>query len=292
MTSVSGNISLIDIRMKRIIICESGATKADWRVIEDGMQTAREVSAGTNVSTMKMDVIESIISDVSRKLPVGQYDEIHFYTAGVITPEMHKVLVEILERRFGISEVEVQTDLVASARAACGHEQGIAAIMGTGSNSCQWDGEKIVRHVKSGGFIIGDDGSASVLGKLFISDYIKGLVPENIAAEYVKNYPSEYHEIVEMVYRNPTSPSGWLGSLCPFILSFYGHPYIKQLVDGNIEAFVERCLKQYDIDNPVGIIGGFGNALKDIIKPIFEENGIRIRKFIPSPIEELIDYHK
>lgn len=278
--------------MKRIIICESGATKADWRVVEDGAQATRELSPGMNVSTMTMDAIGSIIREVAQRLPEGEYDAIHFYTAGVLTPAIQTELEEILKGCFKVTEVEVQTDLVASARAACGHESGIAVIMGTGSNSCQWDGEKIVRHIKSGGFIIGDDGSASVLGKLFISDFIKGLVPEDIAAAYAEKFPHEYPDIVEMVYHNPGSPSGWLGSLCPFILSYYDRPYIKQLVDNNFKAFVDRCLRQYDIDKyPVGIIGGFGNALEDIVRPIFEENGIRIRAFIPSPIEELIRYH-
>ena len=278
--------------MKRIIICESGATKADWRVIENGQQTVREITDGTNVSTMKIETIETIIRNVAAKLPDKRYDAIHFYTAGVITPSIHKTLVEILEKNFKTSEVEVQTDLVASARAACGHAPGIVAIMGTGSNSCQWDGDKIVRHIKSGGFIIGDDGSASVLGKLFISDFIKGLIPEEIAKEYAERFPHEYHDIVEMVYHNPGSPSGWLGSLCPFIISHYSHPHIKQMVDKHFEAFVDRSLKQYDVDiYPVGIVGGFGNALKDIIRPIFEQRGIRIRAFIPCPIEELIKYH-
>ena len=278
--------------MKRIIICESGATKADWRVIENGIQTLRIFSSGTNVSTMKMEVIESIIQEAAGQLSAEEYDELHFYTAGVITPVIQTELVHILGKYFKSKEIEVQTDLVASARAACGHAPGIAAIMGTGSNSCQWDGEKIVKHIKSGGFIIGDDGSASVLGKLFISDYIKGLVPEEIATEYAEKFPSEYHDIVEMVYHNPLSPSAWLGSLCPFILSHYGHPYIQTLVDNNFQAFVDRSLKLYEIEKyPVGIIGGFGNALKEIITPIFEKNGISIRAFIPTPIEELIKYH-
>ena len=278
--------------MKRIIICESGATKADWRVIENGIQKETELSSGMNVSTMKADIIEGIIKEAAERLPDGEYDAIHLYTAGVITAGIQVELENILRRYFKAASVEIQTDLVASARAACGHEPGIAVIMGTGSNSCQWDGEKIVRHIKSGGFIIGDDGSASVLGKLFISDFIKGLVPEDIAAAYAEKFPHEYPDIVEMVYHNPGSPSGWLGSLCPFILSYYDRPYIKQLVDNNFKAFADRCLRQYDIDKyPVGIIGGFGNALKDIVRPIFEENGIRIRAFIPSPIEELIRYH-
>ena len=277
---------------KRMIICESGATKADWRVVEDGVQTERVLSAGMNVSTMNMEVIGATVREAAERLPAGKYDEIHFYTAGVITPSIQTELEGILAKCFEAAQVEVQTDLVASARAACGHEPGIAAIMGTGSNSCQWDGRKIVKHVKSGGFIIGDDGSASVIGKLFISDFIKGLVPEEIAAEYTEQFPHEYADIVEKVYHNPGSPSGWLGSLCPFILSHYSHPYIKQLVDGSFKAFVERSLRQYEIDKyPVGIIGGFGNALEYIIRPIFEEKGIRIRAFIPSPIEELIKYH-
>ncbi len=275
-----------------MIICESGATNADWRVIENGGQVIREISSGINVSTMKIEIIESIIKDVSERLPAVRYDEIHFYTAGVITPSIENALYDLLKKCFTVSQIEIQNDLVASARAACGHAPGIAAIMGTGSNSCQWDGERIVRHVKSGGFIIGDDGSASVLGKLFISDFIKGLVPEEIAFGYSERYPSDYHEIVEMVYHNQCSPSAWLGSLCPFIMSHYSHPYIKNLVDGNVRAFVDRSLMQYEVEKyPVAIIGGFGNALKDIVRPIFEENGIRIRAFIPSPIEELIRFH-
>ena len=278
--------------MKRFIICESGATKADWRVVENGYQTAKVYSSGINVSTMNMDAVCAIIRETAEKLPSGKFDEIHFYTAGIITADIRQKLEEILSECFDAVYVEVQTDLIASARAACGHQPGIAVIIGTGSNSCQWDGNAIVKQVKTGGFILGDDGSASVLGKLFISDYIKGLVPKEIAEEYAGLFPSEYEDIVKMVYRNPGSPSAWLGSLCPFIVSHYSHPYIKQLVDGNIKAFIERNLRQYDIDrHPVGIIGGFGNALKDIIRPIFEQSGITIRAFIPSPVEELVKYH-
>lgn len=274
------------------IVCEAGATKADWRLIENGKPAAQVFTAGTNVSTMKMDVIASIIQAAAEALRVRQTDAVYFYTAGVITDPIRAEVEGILRNSFGKAVIEVQTDLVASARAACGHEPGIAAIMGTGSNSCQWDGHGIIKHVKSGGFIIGDDGSASVLGKLFISDYIKGFVPAEIAEEYARKFPASYPEIVEMVYHNPGSPSGWLGSLCPFILSYYEHPYIKAMVDGNFRSFVQRSLRQYPIDKyPVGIIGGFGNALQNIVRPIFEEGGIRIRAFIPAPIEELIKYH-
>lgn len=277
---------------KRIIICESGATKADWRVMEDGVRTVRHLSPGMNVSHMDMDTVGAIIREAATEMPRGLTDEIHFYTAGVITPQIQSGLEDILRDCFNAVSVEIQTDLVASARAACGHEPGIAAIIGTGSNSCLWDGEKIVRQVKSGGFIIGDEGSASALGKMFISDFIKGLVPEDIAQEYAAGFPSEYHEIVEMIYHNPGSPSAWLGSLCPFIMSFYPHPYIKGLVEDNIMSFVRRNIRLYDTERyPVSIIGGFANALKDIITPILEENGIRVKAFISSPVDRLMEYH-
>ncbi|MBR4826897.1 MAG: hypothetical protein IKZ91_03330 [Bacteroidales bacterium] len=276
----------------KIIICEAGATKADWRVVQDGRLTDRLLTPGINVSAMNAEAVRSAIQGAAASLPGGPYAEVHFYTAGVITPDIRQQLEGLLAEGFGPERTEIQTDLIASARAACGHAPGIAAILGTGSNSCQWDGERIVGHINSGGYIIGDEGSASVLGKLFISDYIKGLVPAEIAADYAARFPSEYADIVTMVYHNPGSPSGWLGGLAPFIVSHYDHPYAKALVDGNFLAFVRRCLKQYDTDRyPVGIVGGFGNAMQDIVRPIFEAEGIRIRAFIPAPIEELVKYH-
>ena len=278
--------------VKRVIICEAGATKADWRVIEDGMEVFRLQTEGTNVSTMSFESICSIIREAAEKMPCKTCSRIHFYTAGVVTPQISTRLEELLKECFKASETEIQTDLTATARAACGHEPGIAVIMGTGSNSCLWDGVKVVSRVLSGGFILGDEGSAASLGRVFISDYIKGLVPEEIASAYAESFPSGYSEIISLVYGRESSPSGWLGSLCPFILSHYAHPYIKNIVDSNFMNFADRCLSQYDTSTyPVSIIGGFGNSLKDIIRPIFEQRGIRIRAFIPSPIENLIDYH-
>ena len=278
--------------MKKII-CESGATKADWRVVEDGKQTARVLTGGTNVSAMRADAVLEVIREAGAALPEGPYDGVHFYTAGVVTDEILEWLLPALQQAFACPDVEVQNDLTAAARAACGHAPGIAAILGTGSNSCQYDGEKIVRRVCAGGFILGDDGSASVIGKLFIADYIKNLVPEDLAREFDEAFPGmDYPTIVTNVYHSSGSPSAWLGAFCPFLLSHYSHPYVKQLVDGSLRAFIERSLLQYETDRyPVGIIGGFGNALKEILTPLLEERGIRIRAFIPSPIDELIRYH-
>ena len=175
----------------------------------------------------------------------------------------------------------------------CGHNCGITAILGTGSNSCQWDGEKIVKRIRTGGFILGDEGSASALGKAFIADFIKDLVPENVASEFRKKFDSSYETIVENVYRSAASPSGYLGSFAPFLMQYYEtEPYIKELVDNNFRSFIRRVLKQYGARVPVGIIGGFGFALKDIFKRIAQEEGITVSGFLASPIEGLIEYHR
>lgn len=277
------------------VIIESGATKGDWRLISEQDGTQHQIVAkGTNVSTMPMASIRDIIHDTCCR--IKEYEEkvtaVYLYTAGVLTPEITQELRSFFIEEFGEIECDVQTDLTAAARAACGHECGIAAILGTGSNSCQYDGEKITRRVYSSGFILGDEGSAATLGKLFIADFLKGFVPEYIASDFRSRYKSDYATIVENVYRSSGSPSGYLGSFAPFIMEYYHDPYISNLVDENFRAFLRRSIRQYEYEKyPVGVVGGFGWALKDIFLRIAEEEGVRISRFIKAPIEGLLRYH-
>ena len=278
------------------VIIESGATKGDWRLISsDGRETARFLAKGTNVSTMKMEEVAAIIRNAGSKVletAPEQVSSVHLYTAGVISSPVRMALADILRRMFAEADIEIQDDLTAAARAVCGHRPGIAAILGTGSNSCLFDGEKITRRIYSGGFILGDEGSAATLGRLFLADFLKGLVPEYISRDFAERYDASYHTIVENVYRSSGSPSSYLGSLAPFIMEYYEDPYIRELVDGNFRAFFRRSVKRYDQTSyPVGIAGGFGNALKDIIVRIAAEEGVSISGFHPEPIEGLIIYH-
>lgn len=278
------------------IIIESGATKGDWRIVSpSGDESARFISGGMNVSTMTPEAVRSIIHETSGKImSLGhEIENIFFYTAGIPTPEVKELLSSVFNETFPYARLEIEDDLTAAARAVCGHDKGVVAILGTGSNSCQWDGEKIVKRVRTGGFILGDEGSASSFGKAFIADFIKGLVPERIAADFSANFDSSYEAIVRNVYRSQTSPSGYLGSFAPFLMQYYeSEPYIKDLVDNNFRSFVKRVLKQYESDAPVGIIGGFGCALKDIFTRIAAEEGITVSEFLASPIEGLVRYHQ
>lgn len=276
-----------------ILIVESGATKSDWRVIsKDGKEMKRIIAEGVNVSTMRMDAIKNIISETAGQLAQDGISEIYFYTAGVVTEDISSELKSVLNRTIPCAICDIQNDLTAAARAVCGHSTGIAAILGTGSNSCLFDGEKIIQRVYSCGYIIGDEGSAATLGKFFIADFLKGLVPAEVAADFASRYDSDYATIVQNVYRSEASPSGYLGSFAPFIMEHYSDEYIRELVEGNFRSFIRRSLKQYDTERyPVGVVGGFGYALKDIFAKVAEEEGVKISRFIKEPIDGLIDYH-
>ncbi len=274
------------------VIVESGATKSDWRVFSaEGQQTGRHILSGINVSTSSMDHNLATLAAGLEAIGSQELEGIYFYTAGVVTDEIRELFSGFILQRIRVGEVEVCTDLVAAARAVCGRQSGIAAILGTGSNTCFYDGKDVSQKVRSGGYIIGDEGSGAVLGKLFIADFIKGLIPAEVAEDFASRYDASYAGIVEKVYRSAT-PAQTLGSLAPFILSHYDNDYVRGLVDGNFRSFINRSLKRYDTERyPVGVVGGFGWACKDILSRLCAEEGVRLGTFLPEPIDGLIRYH-
>lgn len=285
-----------------VLIIESGATKADWcAVAADGMPVFIK-TGGINLATMSEEVNETAVNQALAELENKglreKVDEIHFYAAGLLSAEGEEVPVlargldEVLKARFPGASIEYASDLMAAARAVCGHGPGIVAILGTGSNNCLYDGEKIVKNVRSGGFILGDEGGGARLGKLFMADFLKGLVPEPVSSEFERDFQVDYMTVVANVYRGG-APAGYLGSFAPWIMERYSSSeYIKSLVDGNFRDFFERVLKQYDIERyPVGVVGGFGFAHREILLKVAEPYGVRFSAIIPSPLDGLVRYH-
>lgn len=275
-----------------IIIVESGATKSEWRVFDEaGREVKRFARSGTNVSAMKIEDVRQTLCDAIESEGLTGARRFHLYTAGVVTADISRELEESLRQVSAIRKIEIQNDLMGAARGVCGHSAGIVAILGTGSNTCFFDGESVSQKVFSGGYILGDEGSGASLGKLFLADYIKGLVPEEIASDFASEFDASYAGIVSNVYHSP-SPSGFLGSLAPFLLRHYPHPYAKKLIEQNFRSFIERALLRYDVEHhPVGIVGGMGWAFQDIIRPLMEAAGIRISQFLKAPIDGLCNYH-
>lgn len=275
-----------------MIIVESGATKSIWRILDAEGNIVREFfRMGMNVSTMRMEDVVGVISEAFLSEELYSCTEFYLYTAGVVTESVRKIISEHIRSISDIESIDVQDDLVGAARAVCGRQPGIVAILGTGSNACFYDGKSVIRKVYSGGFILGDEGSAATLGKLFLSDFIKDLVPGEIAEEFAKEFNADYASIVEGVYRSE-SPSGYLGSLAPFIVRHKDNPYMSGLIYSNFEAFADRILLKYDVENyPVGVVGGFGYACRDIVESVMSQKGVRLSCILKAPIEGLCKYH-
>lgn len=285
-----------------ILIVESGATKTDWCAVAPGREPVRVKTAGMNLATMSRESVGRIVGGAAAALCAAglseTVSEVHFYAAGLIVAEDGKVppqaegLDSVLRENFPEAVFEYASDLLGAARSVCGHGSGVAAILGTGSNSCLYDGERIVRNVRSAGFILGDEGGGARLGKLFMADFLKGLVPEPVSGEFARDFDVGYLTVVQNVYRGE-APSRYLGSFAPWILERYGSSeYVRKLVEGNFRDFIERSLKQYDLGAyPVGVVGGFGYANRAVLVKVAEPYGIKFSAIIPSPLDGLVEYH-
>lgn len=269
-----------------IAIVESGATKSAWRVGDRSF-----TCAGTNVSSMPMETVKEHLCEGLLQIDC-RLDGFYFYTAGIVTEEIRLELEAFLHSKLDVAEVEIQNDLVAAARAVCGHSKGIAAILGTGSNACFYDGTDVELKAYSGGFIIGDDGGAAALGRRFMADFIKDLVPADVAEDFATRFDSSYQSIVENIYRGG-APAAYLGSFAPFLLEWYPKSaYVHELVDSNFHDFIVRLLSKYPVDEyKVGVVGGFGYACRDIFSKVADSHGISLGRFVPAPIDGLADYH-
>lgn len=276
------------------LIAESGATKTDWRSVSKDGRVLSTVTVGMNPSICNQDTILSAVREAVPVLnPEGKRVEaIYFYGAGLVSEDSAAPIRTAFDMWCPFADVFFFSDLLAAARALFGDGSGIAAIMGTGSNSCLYEDGRIVSNIRPGGFILGDEGSGAALGKAFISDFVKGLLPDDIAAEFSQEYGLDYPTVVRKVYREP-APSAFLASFAPFLVERLNHPYVRSLVSSCMEAFVDRSLVRYNAGASVkvGVVGSFGCACEDIIREAGRSRGLEFVKFIKSPIEELVKYH-
>ena len=274
------------------IIADSGATKTAWRSAdEDGCVRTAQTS-GMNPSCLDDEACRSIVREAVPVLnPSGESVEaVFFYGAGLVSHEAAAPIAEALEMWCPFARLEFHSDLLGAARALFGDGSGIAAIIGTGSNSCLYEDGKILSNIRPGGFILGDEGSGAALGKALLSDFVKGMLPSDIEAEFVAESGLDYPTIVRKVYREPAA-SAFLASFAPFLIERISHPYVSALVEGCMEAFVRRSLARYGDCRNVGVVGSLGCACEDILRRIGSGYGLEFTKFIKNPIDELVRYH-
>lgn len=274
------------------LIADSGSTKVDWRAIKEDGSVIEISTEGINPVFQTREQILDIFN--TKLVPVlgNGVKEIYFYGAGVVSPEVCGALSGYFKEVFPESECFAASDVLAAARALCGHKPGIACILGTGSNSCMYDGKEIVKNVRAGGFILGDEASGGYLGKRLISDFIKGLLPKEIEDVFVERYGLDYMAIVQKVYRE-SLPSRFLASFSPFLNEFKEHPYIHNLLRSSFDEFFKRNIVHYDYqNNEVNFVGSIAYYYRPIIEESAAAQGMKVGKIIKSPIDGLVEYHK
>lgn len=279
-----------------ILIADCGSTKIDWCLL-NGKKVEKQVfTMGMNAVMLTEEEMRGRIgAELMPELSdyAAEIKEVYFYGAGCISTEVcSNVACAIKANLPEADKIEVYTDLLAAARALCGHEPGIACIMGTGSNSCLYDGTGISANVSPLGFILGDEGSGAVLGKLFLGDVLKNQLPATVRAEFLEEYSLDLLTIIRRVYREP-QPNRFLASVTPFISKHIDVKEIHDMVLGTFTAFFKRNIMQYTgyEAHKVNFVGSIAYYFRDVLEEAARNTGCTIGKVIKSPMEGLLSYH-
>lgn len=277
------------------LIVESGATKTAWRAITPDGEVRSAQTAGLSPTCLDGEAIQSIIREAVPLLnPEGKtIRHLYVYGAGLVSAESAAPLADALGPWCPFAEMEFHSDILAAARAMFGNGSGIVAIMGTGSNSCLYESGEISWNIRPGGYILGDEGSGVALGRAFLSDFVKDMVPEPVKEDFIREYGLDYPTIVRKVYKEQAA-SAFMASLAPFIMERKDDPYVAGLLEDCIGSFLRRSLSRYASSSglkQVGVVGSFGCACEDILRREGSRHGLEFVRFLKSPIDELVKFH-
>lgn len=276
-----------------ILLADSGSTKTDWCLVDQKNSVTKVRTAGINPFFQSSEEIANeLATHLVPHLPTTHLDSVYFYGAGC-TKEKSPIVAEALKKQFEITGVcEVATDMLAAARGLCGHQPGIACIMGTGSNSCAYDGKDITKNVSPLGFILGDEGSGAVLGRTLVGDVLKNQLPKDIVEAFHAEYELSNADIIDHVYRQKF-PNRFLASFVPFLAKHIENKAIFDLVKENFRRFLIRNVKQYQgwEHLPIGFVGSIAYYFQQPLKEALEAEHMTIGKTIQAPMEGLIAYH-
>ncbi|MDF2436659.1 MAG: putative N-acetylglucosamine kinase [Bacteroidota bacterium] len=281
-----------------ILIADSGSTKTDWRLIDNKNNTYNFHTIGFNPyfqdSTSIARELNTHLEPSISALQLDQEKEfnIYFYGAGCSSTEKCDIVKTAISEVFPNADIFVEHDLLAAARALCGNTEGIAAIMGTGSNSCYYDGNKIAANVSSLGYILGDEGSGAYIGKHFIQDYLNKELPAKIADSFDATYNLSKEKILNAVYKEPM-PSRFLASFSKFINQNKHEEYFKDLVKFNFNQFFVKHICKYDNHQKVHLscVGSVAFHYRDTLQEVANSKGVQLNKVIDSPITDLTKFH-
>lgn len=280
------------------LIADSGSTKTDWCLCNESAILCEIQTQGINPYHQTEEAIEEVLRkellpQLKSQELIGKSSRqnIIFYGSGCANANACNRIKEALFKVLGTEEVTIHSDLLGAARALCGHEEGIACVLGTGSNSCLYNGKEIISNIPPLGYILGDEGSSAVLGRRLVGDCLKNQLPEAIREEFLTEYQLTQEIILEKVYRQPLA-NRFLASLTPFLSKHRDVPEVHKLLVESFTDFFIRNVKQYRRPwLPIHFVGSIANAFSTELKEAAESLGMELGTILQSPMEGLIRYH-
>ncbi len=279
--------------MPVILIADSGATKCEWCLLENG-KTKKLLTQGISPYFLSGDQITALLEkELLPKIRGKAVQGVHFYGTGLNNAGNIRIVTRVLKKLFPGAKTEVQTDLLGAARALCGREKGIACILGTGSNSCFYNGKKIVKNSPGIGYILGDEGSGAYLGKKVIQYYLYQTFDEDLRSRFEKRFSVQPNEILENIYKKPLA-NRYMASFAIFLAENRGHYMIENIIEDGLNDFYFTHLYKYreSWTLPIHFIGSIAFGFKDVLKELCNTYELELGKVLKAPMQGLIAYHR
>ncbi|RFZ81813.1 N-acetylglucosamine kinase [Mucilaginibacter terrenus] len=276
-----------------ILVADSGSSKTDWLLsVPDGPPKAFR-SVGLNPYFLTEKEITKVLQDQIPDLIAlaSQVEEIYFFGAGCSSPDRHEIISNALSAYFTQSYISVDSDLLASAFATCGHEKGFCCILGTGSNISFFDGEDIHDGKHGLGYVLGDEGAGTMIGKTLVTDFLYGNMPGDIHTLFNNEYHLDKEVVIKNVYQKPAANS-WLASFSKFMYGIRQTQYAQDLLRTIFQDFVDSNIKSYSQYNKFKchFVGSIAFVFADELKQVCDENGVHVGKIIRQPINDLLEF--
>lgn len=279
--------------MPVILIADSGATKCEWRLVQNGKNKTL-YTQGISPYFLDAAQIQALLTrELLPKLKNTAVEAIHFYGTGLSNKANAGIIKKVLKTVFPKAVIEVQTDLLAAARALCGKKKGIACILGTGSNSCYYNGKTIVKNSPGLGYVLGDEGSGAYLGKKVVQYYLYHTFDEELKARFEKRFQVTPIEILDHVYKQPLA-NRYLASYAIFLAENRGHYMIENIIEDGLNDFFFTHLYKYRESwiLPLHFIGSIAFGFRDVLKELCDTYELELGNVIKAPMEGLLAYHR
>lgn len=274
------------------LIADSGSTKAEWCLL-DGKKKKLFLTQGLSPYFLSSEQIEYIIEhELKTKMKKVEPDEVYFYGTGCSSPENVKIVKKAIQRVFADAKVAVDHDLMGAAKALCGNDKGIACILGTGSNSCYYNGKKIVKNSPGLGYVLGDEGSGAYLGKKVIQYYLYNTFDPDLMDRFNAKFNTNNIEILDAVYKKPL-PNRYLASYAVFLAENRGHYMIENIIEDGFNDFFFNHIYKYreSWSLPINFVGSIAYGFKDVLKEMCNAYELQLGKVIKKPMDGLIKFH-